>query len=128
MDERRFAERMQIDVRLTCRMPAAPQLATVLDISHHGCRIGVPGAPIELGGTAQLELPGAGKVTGSVVWTHGRVAGVRFERVLGTAAAVALGLEQAKPVEPLAEIEYPPQPAGMLRHWFRRLAGVFAVN
>jgi len=126
VDDRRSAERTATDVSLTCRIPATPQPATILDVSHHGCRIKVPGAPVELGGTAQFELPGAGKVTGSVVWTHGRVAGVRFERALGTAAAVALGLEKAKPVEALVEIEYPQQPAGILSHWFRRLAGVFS--
>lgn len=81
---------------------------------------------MELGGTALLELPGMTHVTGQIVWTNGRTAGIRFERALGKAAAVALGLEQPRPVEVMVEIEYPQPGAGMLRHWFRRLAGVFS--
>ncbi len=126
MDERRIAQRTPIDVKLTCRMPARPQPATVRDVTHHGCRIEVPGASIELGGTTLIEVPGAGKVTGSVVWTHGREAGVRFERALGGPAAVALGLEQPKPVEAVCEHLADTQPRGILRHWFRQLAGVFS--
>ena len=126
MDERRSADRTVIEVSLTCRIPARPMRAVIRDVSRHGCRIEVPGAPIELGGTALLELPGAGKIAGSIVWTHGKVAGVRFDRALGGSAAVALGLEQAKPAEAAPVIEYPQQPAGILRHWFRRLAGCFS--
>lgn len=125
MAERRSAERLTIDVSLTCRIPARPQPATIRDLSYQGCRIDVPGAPIELGGTALIELPGAGSVTGSVVWTHGRTAGVRFDRALSSKAAVALGLEQPKPVEIVPEVDYTPPSSGILRHWFRRLADCF---
>jgi hypothetical protein len=107
-------------------MPARPQPATIRDISHHGCRIDVPGAPIEVGGTALLEVPGLAKVAGQVVWVHGRTAGVRFERALGSSAAVALGLEQAKPVEIMPDPVARDASGGILRHWFRRLAGVFS--
>ena len=55
MEERRSAQRAAIEVKLTCRLPARPQSATLRDISYHGCRIDVPGAPIEVGGTALLE-------------------------------------------------------------------------
>ena len=126
MVERRTAERTTIDVNLTCRMPARPQRAIIRDVSRQGCKIEVPGAPMELGGTALLELPGMMNVTGQIVWTKGKTAGIRFERTLGSSAAVALGLEQAKPVEVMVEIEYPQPGAGILRHWFRRLAGVFS--
>ena len=126
MVERRTAERTTIDVNLTCRMPARPQRATVRDVSHQGCKIEVPGSPIELGGTALLELPGMTNVSGQIVWTNGRTAGIRFDRSLGSSASVALGQEQAKPVEVMVEIEYPQPGAGILRHWFRRLAGVFS--
>jgi hypothetical protein len=115
-----------IEVSLTCRIPARPMRAVIRDVSRHGCRIEVPGAPIELGGTALLELPDAGKIAGSIVWTQGKIAGVRFDRALSGSAAVALGLEQAQPAETIAAIEYAPQPAGILRHWFRRLAGCFS--
>ena len=126
MEERRSAERATIEVSLTCRMPARPQPATIRDISLHGCRIDVPGAPIEVGGTALLEVPGVAKVSGQVVWTHGRTAGVRFERALGSATAIALGLEQPKPVEVVIEYVMEDRSQGILRHWFRRLAGVFS--
>jgi hypothetical protein len=124
--ERRAAERTTIDVSLTCRMPASPTRAIIRDVSHHGCKIEVPGTLMELGGTALLELPGMAHIPGQIVWTRGKTAGIRFERRLGTSAAVALGLEQAQPVEVMVEIDYPQPGAGMLRHWFRRLAGVFA--
>jgi hypothetical protein len=126
VDERRIAERATIEVSLTCRMPARPQPATIRDISHHGCRIDVPGAPIEVGGTALLEVPGLAKVSGQVVWTHGRTAGVRFDRALASSAAVALGLEEPKPVEVVPEYVIEDRSQGILRHWFRRLAGVFS--
>ena len=89
-------------------MPARPQPATIRDISHHGCRIDVPGAPIEIGGTALLEVPGVGRSAGQMwLWTHGRTAGVRFERaLLGSATAIALGLEQPKPAEVAARVCY----------------------
>lgn len=107
-------------------MPARPQRAIMHDISRHGCRIEVPGAPIELGGTALIELPGLANVSGQVVWTKGRIAGVRFERVLGSSAAVALGLEQPKPPEVAPEIDFAEPSGGILRHWFRRLTGCFS--
>jgi hypothetical protein len=107
-------------------MPARPQRAIVHDVSRHGCRIEVPGGPIELGGTAQIEVPGTANISGQVVWTKGRVAGVRFERALGGAAAVALGLEQPAPVEAAPEIDFAEPAGGILRHWFRRLTGCFS--
>ena len=70
MAERRSTERAPIDVSLTCRIPARPLRGVIRDVSHQGCRIEVPGAPIELGGTALLELPGAGSVAGRIVWTQ----------------------------------------------------------
>jgi hypothetical protein len=126
VDERRSAERASIDVRLTCRMPARPQAATVCDVSHYGCKIEVPGAPMELGGTALLEVPGVARVSGQIVWTHGKSAGVRFEQALSSSAAVALGLEQPEPVEIAPEIEVAETSGGLFRHWFRRLTGCFS--
>jgi len=125
-DERRSAERTSIDVSLTCRMPASPQRATVRDVSHYGCKIEVPGAPMELGGTALLEVPGVARVSGQIVWTHGKSAGVRFEQALSSSAAVALGLEQPEPVEVTLQIDHAETPAGLFRHWFRRLSACFS--
>jgi hypothetical protein len=123
--ERRLAERTETNVLLTCRVPARPCRATMLDVSHLGCSLEMPDANIELGGTALLDLPGAGEISGLVVWVRGKRAGVRFHRRLTGKAAVVLGLEEPEP-EPAAE---PLAAAGdsnlreMLRHWIRRLTG-----
>ena len=120
--ERRGTDRTPINVRLTCRMPASPRAAIVQDISREGCRLEVPGGPIERGATALLELPGALSVSGQIVWVDGRTAGIRFQRALGQRAAVALGLEQPAPPPP--PLEYKSERSGgLLSHWFRRLTG-----
>jgi hypothetical protein len=123
--ERRGAERKPINLSLTCRIPASPCRATVHDISYHGCRLEVPGKPVELGGTALMELPGAPRVSGRVVWIQGRTAGIRFERSLGKAAAIAVGLEQPEAAEE-KPLPVEANRDGLLRHWFRRLSGVFS--
>jgi hypothetical protein len=95
------------------------------DLSHGGCRLELPEGNIELGGTALIDLPGAGQVSGTVVWIRGHQAGVRFSRPLRGAAAVTLGLDEPEPEPVAAE----PEPAGetnlggILRHWIRRLTG-----
>ena len=109
------------DEAIYSRVLAHPDVAAASPLIEIDAR-----APIELGGTTLIEVPGAGKVTGSVVWTQGRTAGVRFERALGSHVAVALGLEQPKPLEPEPEPEGSQPAGGILRHWFRRLAGVFS--
>jgi hypothetical protein len=125
--ERRGNERRPVDIKLTCRMPARPQKIVVHDISYDGCKLEVPGAMLELGGTTLLDVPGAGQVAGRIIWAHGRVGGVRFERRLGTPAAIALGLEQAQAEEAKATFaELSPQPAPRLPHWFRLLAACFS--
>jgi hypothetical protein len=124
--ERRREERNETDVLLTCRVPARPCRAVMHDLSHTGCRLELPDATVEVGGTALLEFPGAGRTSGHIVWTRGDAAGVEFHHRLGGAAAVALGLEKPEP-EPVA-----PGPddradeanlRGILRHWIRRLTG-----
>jgi hypothetical protein len=123
--ERRREERNETNVLLTCRVPARPCRAIMHDLSHTGCRIELPDANVELGGTALLDLPGAGSTTGHVVWTRGNIAGIEFHRRLAGAAAVALGLDE--PPEPVApEPEEPiiePNLRGLLQHWIRRLTG-----
>lgn len=125
--ERRRDDRTETNVRLTCRVPARPCRAVMYDLSHTGCRLEMPDASVEMGGTALLDLPGAGRATGLVVWTRGNVAGIKFHNRLGGATAVALGLEE--PPEPVApEPEEPfvePNLRGLLRHWIRRLTGSF---
>jgi hypothetical protein len=124
--ERRAAERIPVSLSLTCRVPASPCRATIHDISHHGCRIEVPGGPVELGGTALMELSTGSRMVGRVVWVKGRTAGIRFERSLDKATAIAVGLEEAEPARPVLEPVIPHDNGkGLLHHWFRRLAGVF---
>ena len=121
--ERRRDERTGTSVLLTCRVPARPCRAVIHDLSHTGCRIELPEGNVELGGTALLDLPAAGQVTGRVVWVRGHVAGIRFLRRLSGPASIALGLDE--PPEPAApepeEPFYEPNLRGMLRHWMRRL-------
>jgi hypothetical protein len=100
----------------------------VHDISYTGCQLEVAGPPIELGGTALIEVPGAQCVSGRVVWTRGKIGGVEFERPLASPAAVVFGLEEAEPEEPEPEYpDSPPQQQGRgLSHWIRRLAARFS--
>lgn len=122
--ERRLEERRQTDVRLSCRIPASPLTAIMHDLSHHGCQIEVRSTNIELGGTALIDLPGAPRFRGRVMWKNGRLAGIRFERRLAGAVAVGMGLEiaeqpsvWAEPVEGGDHVGLP----RLLRHWIRRL-------
>ena len=56
--ERRAAERTEVTLNMTCRMPAFPRRVTIHDVSESGCKLELRGAPLELGGTALLEVPG----------------------------------------------------------------------
>ena len=122
--ERRLDERIETDVHLTCRVPARPCRAMMHDLSHTGCRLEFRDASVELGATALIDLPGA-QVAGRIVWIRGAVAGIQFDRRLGKAVSVALGLEDP---EPVVEEETPSESkvGGLLRHWMRRLANRFS--
>ena len=113
--DRRAADRRPLNFSLTCRTPACPRPAIVRDISYTGCKLEVPSAPLELGGTALLEVPGASQVSGHVVWAAGKMGGIHFDRPLGTPAAIAFGLEEEP--EPIEEAprheEIHGQPQGM---------------
>ena len=98
--ERRVKDRIETDVQLTCRAPARPTRAIMHDVSNTGCRMELPEAAVELGGTVLIDLPGSAQVAGCIVWVRGCQAGVRFERALRGAPAVALGLPE-EPVEPV---------------------------
>ena len=90
--ERRLAERMETNVQLICRVPARPCRAFMQDLSHTGCRLEIPDALIELGGTAVIDLCGR-PITGQVVWVRGNVAGVKFQRRLPQSVAIAIGVK-----------------------------------
>ena len=122
--ERRRDERIETNVQLSCRVPARPVRAIMHDLSHSGCRLQFGEASIELGATALVDLPGMRRASGRIVWVEGNLAGVRFDRRIGKADAVKLGLEQPDPEadkepEPIEE----PNVQGLIRHWFRRLFG-----
>jgi hypothetical protein len=124
--ERRQDERIETNVLLTCRVPARPVRAVMRDLSHSGCRLELPDAHVELGGTALVDLPGAGQVAGRVAWVRGRHCGIEFERAVRGRAAVTLGLVPPEP-EPVTlappEADDAPSLPGLLRHWMRRLTG-----
>ena len=122
--ERRVEDRTETNVLLMCRVPARPCRAIMHDVSHEGCRLELPDANAELGGTALLDLPGAAQFPGRVVWVRGTQAGIRFHRRLRGTPAIALGLEEPEP-KPVFEPEPGPEPGvqGLLRHWIRRLTG-----
>ena len=126
--ERRREERTETNVHLNARMPARPSHAIVHDLSHDGCRIELGHANIEIGGTALLDLPGASRYPGTVVWVRGNQAGIQFARTLRGRPAVVLGLDELEP-EPDNEERADPygtEKVGLLRHWMRRLTGKFA--
>jgi hypothetical protein len=122
--ERRVAERIEIAVHLICRIPARPYPATVLDASRDGCRVDFRDAPVEVGGTAVLEIPGAPRVDGQIVWARGSLAGIRFNQRLAGVASAALGLEPPEASPDASQEDQPeraPTLGGILRHWMRRL-------
>lgn len=122
--ERRRELRVETRVHLDCRIPALPSKGLMLDISRDGCRLRTPMSKLEAGGTILLDLPGASRFPGRVVWINGIDAGVRFERPLSPLTSIALGIEQAEPAldettsEP-EELSSPPE--SLLRHWMRRI-------
>lgn len=126
--DRRTGERVELDVRLSARVPASPVAARILDLSHVGCRVALSNLHLEPGATITLEIANGDRVSGEVVWSRASEAGVRFHRRLKSGTAVTLGIEQAP--EPVAPIEPEPQQAegGLISHWYRRLSGAFSAR
>lgn len=125
--ERRIGDRVELNVRLACRVPASPVQATVLDLSHFGCRVAFRNLHVEPGGTITLEIGNGDQVAGEVVWCHASHAGIRFHRRLRSGTAVFLGIEQP----PAPVVESAPEPAastGLVSHWYRRLTGAFSAR
>jgi hypothetical protein len=121
--DRRAHERIESGMSTICRVPASPHRATVIDVSKTGCRIRISdGLYVPVGSTVHMEFGPGRKVTGMVMWTEPRSAGVRFARPLSGTMAALLGVEPAALVE--VEDASPPEPVGpakLIPHWLRRL-------
>jgi hypothetical protein len=129
--ERRYSDRLPTEVGLSCRVPASPERATLVDLSRSGCRLEFSRRNIDPGATVNLDFQMGKPIGGQVVWTEGAFAGVRFYSALPKPVAVEFGLEpgaheaDALDPEPVAPAPQLP-PEGLLRHWVRRLTDAFA--
>ena len=126
--ERRASERVPTNIATSCRVPATAHRATILDLSHAGCRVRVRDLAVPLGATVHFDFGSRSRVSGQVVWVDAAAAGVRFHSPLRSDVAVQLGIEEARPVEIVtAHVEVEPASFPVvLRHWFRRLCGFAA--
>ena len=124
--ERRFTDRVPTEVGVSCRVPASPERAMLVDLSRSGCRLEFGRHNIDAGATVNLDFRSGKPVGGQVIWTDGAHAGVRFHSALPKPVAIEFGLEQPEQ-EP--ELDLPSEPdrpvEGLLRHWMRRLTGAF---
>jgi len=77
--EVRSLERVEAHMVVSCRVPAAPNSATILDISAEGCRIKIANGVLVTGSTVLLELMQGFHAIGTVVWKKNDEAGVKFE-------------------------------------------------
>lgn len=126
--ERRASERIPTNIATSCRVPATAHRATILDLSHGGCRVQIRDFAVPLGATLHFDFGPASRVSGQVVWVGAAASGVRFHSPLRSALAIQLGVEQPSTVEVTVEPEEV-QPAALpdvLRHWVRRLCGLAA--
>ena len=129
--ERRITDRMPTEVGVSCRVPASPELATLVDLSRSGCRLEFARRNIDPGATVNLDFRTGKPIGGEVVWTDGSYAGVRFYSALPKPIAVEFGLEQREPqpdaleADPASDDAQAPA-GGFLRHWVRRLTDAFA--
>jgi hypothetical protein len=64
---------------VSCRVPAAPNSATILDISAEGCRIKIANGVLVTGSTILLELMQGFHAIGTVVWKKIDEAGIKFD-------------------------------------------------
>ncbi len=122
--DRRGAARIASATSAIARIPASPHRVVLIDVSRTGCRIRVDGIAIPLGATMNLDFGPGRRLTGQVMWSEFRMAGVRFDKPLTGTLAAALGVETAVAVE----VESKPAPvvqerALRLPHWLRSLLG-----
>lgn len=82
MNDRRSSPRVATNVAIGLRAPATPMCVVVRDLSLHGCQI-ESAQPLDIAGnTVRLDLTDAVSVSGTVMWTDGLYAGIRFEKRL----------------------------------------------
>jgi hypothetical protein len=124
-DERRRAGRVPSDASAIARIPATPHRVTLVDVSRTGCQIRLAdGIAVPAGATVHLDFGSGRRMTGQVMWSGPRTAGVQFARAVSGPLALALGVESAATVE-VEEAPQPRQaasgPASLIPHWVRRL-------
>ena len=104
--EQRGSARRALRLDIPGEAPAAGEVAvTILDLSLTGVLIETL-APLGEGATFQIELPEAGSVEATVVWTSGDLFGCRFNRPISPASlSGALLKGEARPAEPEVRLE-----------------------
>ncbi|ANY18693.1 PilZ domain protein [Tsuneonella dongtanensis] len=123
--DRRSADRIESDACAIARIPASPHRVELVDVSRTGCRIRtMDGIAVPQGSTVHLDFGPGRRLTGQVMWSAARSAGVRFHQSLSGPLAATLGVEPAVDINVEAETEVrrgPLGPASLLPHWLRRL-------
>lgn len=123
--DRRRENRISSDAPAIARIPASPHRVTLIDVSKIGCQIRlVDGVAVPVGSTVHLDFGPGRRMTGMVMWSGPRTAGVQFVRAVSGPLASALGVEPSAMVE-VEEAPQAPQapsgPASLIPHWLRRL-------
>ena len=80
--ERRYSDRVPTEVGVSCRVPASPEKAVLIDLSRSGCRLEFSHRRVDQGATVNLDFQLGQPIGGQVVWTEGAFAGVRFHTAL----------------------------------------------
>ena len=121
--DRRNRDRMAVDVLVSCRVPAVPVAARLVDLSKSGCKLRFSKYPPEVGSSVTVALEAGPPVVGEVVWQTIAEAGVRFRRTLSTSQCVHYGLEAPVAPEPVEVVE---PSKGLISHWMHAIARKFA--
>lgn len=129
--ERRYNDRVPTEVGVSCRVPASPEKAVLIDLSRSGCRLEFSRKRVDQGATVNLDFQVGQPIGGQVVWTDGPHAGVRFHSALPKPVAIEFGLEPCAidagtPDPDISAPQTQAQAEGLLRHWVRRLTDAFA--
>ena len=120
--DRRRSDRIASGASAIARIPASPHRVTLIDVSRTGCQVRIAGGiAVPIGSTVHLEFGPGRRLTGMVMWSGPRTAGIRFSQSISGPLASALGVEPAATVE-IEDIPDPPiAPARKLPHWLRRI-------